>query len=118
MPSFEASALKRAGVALDAVPPRYRSTYFSHIFSSPMGYSAGYYAYIWSDVLASDTQHWFRTNGGLTRANGDLLRKKVLSKGFSVDALTMFRDFYGKGPDIEPLLESRGLVVTGGAESH
>ena len=109
--SFEAAALRQSGVDFDAIPPRYRSSYFSHIFSSPVGYSAGYYAYIWSDVLASDTQHWFRTNGGLKRENGDLLRQKILSKGFSVDSLTIFRDFYGKAPDIEPLLESRGLVV-------
>ncbi|HMN45119.1 MAG TPA: M3 family metallopeptidase [Povalibacter sp.] len=108
---FEAAALKTAGVDLDAVPPRYRSTYFSHVFSSPIGYSAGYYAYIWSDVLARDTQHWFKTNGGLTRANGDRLREKILSKGFSVDSLTLFRDFYGKDPDIGPLLESRGLEL-------
>jgi peptidyl-dipeptidase Dcp len=106
---FEANALKQDGVAFAPIPPRYRSTYFSHIFSSPMGYSAGYYAYIWSDVLARDTQHWFRTHGGLKRANGDLLRNKILSKGFSVDSLTIFRDFYGKVPDIEPLLEARGL---------
>ncbi|HEY6642217.1 M3 family metallopeptidase [Povalibacter sp.] len=109
--AFEAASLKAAGVDLAAVPPRYRSTYFSHIFSSPIGYSAGYYAYIWSDVLARDTQHWFKTNGGLTRANGDRLRQKILSQGFSVDSLTIFRDFYGKDPDIGPLLESRGLVV-------
>ena len=76
----------------------------------PIGYSAGYYAYIWSEVLARDTEHWFKTNGGLTRENGDLLRQKVLSRGFSVDALTMFRDFYGKAPEIGPLLEARGLT--------
>ncbi|HEY5808352.1 MAG TPA: M3 family metallopeptidase [Povalibacter sp.] len=116
--AFEASALKQAGVDFDAVPPRYRSTYFSHIFSGSIGYSAGYYAYIWSDVLATDTQHWFKTHGGLKRENGDLLRQKILSKGFSVDSLTIFKDFYGKAPDIGPLLESRGLVVSGGAEAH
>jgi peptidyl-dipeptidase Dcp len=113
--SFEAAALKQAGLDFDAVPPRYRSPYFSHVFSSPTGYSAGYYAYIWSEVLAADTEHWFDTNGGLKRENGDLLRKKVLSKGFSVDALTSFKDFYGKGPEIQPLLESRGLVATDAA---
>ncbi len=107
--AFEANALKQAGVDFYAVPPRYRSTYFSHVFSSPIGYSAGYYAYIWSDVLARDTQHWFRTNGGLKRENGDQLRAKILSKGFSVDSLTIFKDFYGKAPDIGPLLEARGL---------
>src|SRR5690606_30516985 len=109
--AFEAAALKAAGVDFYAVPPRYRSTYFSHIFSSPIGYSAGYYAYIWSEVLARDTEHWFKTHGGLTRANGDRLREKVLSRGFSVDALEQFRDFYGKDPDIGPLLEARGLTA-------
>jgi peptidyl-dipeptidase Dcp len=109
--SFEATALKRAGIDFYAVPPRYRTTYFSHVFAG--GYSAGYYAYIWSDVLARATEHWFDTNGGLKRENGDRLREKVLSRGFSVDALTMFKDFYGKAPDIGPLLESRGLTLAG-----
>jgi peptidyl-dipeptidase Dcp len=112
---FEAEALKSAQVNFEPVPPRYRSPYFLHIFSSPIGYSAGYYAYIWSEVLARDTEHWFNTHGGLKRENGDLLRSKVLSKGFSADALTIFRDFYGKAPDIAPLLEARGL--TGGSEA-
>jgi peptidyl-dipeptidase Dcp len=112
--AFEANALKQAGMDFGPVPPRYRSTYFLHIFSSPIGYSAGYYAYIWSEVLARDTEHWFKTHGGLKRENGDLLRSKVLSKGFSADALTIFRDFYGKSPEIGPLLEARGL--TGGTE--
>ncbi|HEX2493374.1 MAG TPA: M3 family metallopeptidase [Steroidobacter sp.] len=107
---FETAALKNAGVALCAVPPRYRSTYFSHVFADPIGYSAGYYAYIWSELLARDTEHWFNTHGGLTRVNGDRLRDKILSRGFSADALTLFRDFYGKEPDIKPLLESRGLI--------
>jgi len=109
--AFESAAIAKAGVEFAPVPSRYRSSYFSHIFSDPIGYSAGYYAYIWSDVLASDTKHWFRTHGGLTRANGDRLREKVLSRGFSEDALALFQDFYGKAPDIGPLLESRGLVV-------
>ncbi|HEY5755558.1 MAG TPA: M3 family metallopeptidase [Steroidobacter sp.] len=113
--AFEANALKSAQVDFAPVPPRYRSTYFLHIFSSPIGYSSGYYAYIWSEVLARDTEHWFKTHGGLKRENGDLLRSKVLSKGFSADALTIFRDFYGKSPEIGPLLEARGL--TGGTEA-
>ena len=108
--AFEAQSLKRAGIDFYAVPPRYRTTYFSHVFAG--GYSAGYYAYIWSDVLARATEHWFDTNGGLKRENGDRLRQKVLSRGFSADALTMFKDFYGKAPDIGPLLESRGLTLT------
>ena len=110
---FEAAALEAAGMNFPPVPPRYRSTYFSHIFASPIGYSSGYYAYIWSEVLAADTVHWFKTHGGLTRANGQRLRQKILSKGFSADMLSIFEDFYGKQPDIDPLLESRGL--TGGA---
>lgn len=113
--AFEAESLKSAKVDFAPVPPRYRSTYFLHVFSSPIGYSAGYYAYIWSEVLARDTEHWFKTHGGLKRENGDLLRSKVLSKGFSADALTIFRDFYGTSPEIGPLLEARGL--TGGTEA-
>ena len=87
------------------------------MFSSPTGYSAGYYAYIWSDVLARDTEHWFNEHGGLKRANGDQLREKVLSRGFSTDALTMFKSFYGGPPEIGPLLESRGLTAPAGAAS-
>jgi peptidyl-dipeptidase Dcp len=116
--AFESNALKTAKVDFAPVPPRYRSSYFLHIFSSPIGYSAGYYAYIWSEVLARDTEHWFKTHGGLKRENGDLLRAKVLSKGFSADALTIFRDFYGKAPDIGPLLEARGLTSSGGTSAH
>ena len=105
--AFEAASLEQAGVALDAVPPRYRSTYFSHIFSS--GYSAGYYSYIWSEVLDADSVEWFKENGGLKRENGDHFRRTLLSKGGSVEAMALFRDFRGAEPDIEPLLERRGL---------
>ena len=104
---FEADALEAAGVALDAVPPRYRSTYFSHIWSS--GYSAGYYSYIWSEVLDADSVEWFKENGGLLRDNGDHFRRTLLSKGGSVDAMTLFRDFRGADPDVRPLLVRRGL---------
>ena len=104
---FEEAALERAGVALDAVPPRYRSTYFSHIWSS--GYSAGYYSYIWSEVLDADSVEWFKENGGLTRENGDHFRETLLSKGGSRDAMTLFRTFRGADPDITPLLVRRGL---------
>jgi peptidyl-dipeptidase Dcp len=103
---FEAAALQKAGVKLDTVPPRYRSTYFSHIIS---GYSAGYYAYIWSEVLDADTVEWFKNNGGMTRENGDHFRQTLLSKGGSVDAMNLFRNFRGAEPDIQPLLERRGL---------
>ena len=105
--AFEAAALEAAGVAVDAVPPRYRSTYFSHIWSS--GYSAGYYSYIWSEVLDADSVEWFRENGGLRRDNGDHFRRTLLSRGGSVDAMTLFRDFRGADPDIRPLLVRRGL---------
>ena len=105
--AFERAALADAGVGLDAVPPRYRSTYFSHIWSS--GYSAGYYSYIWSEVLDADTVEWFKEHGGLTRENGDHFRQSLLSKGGSVDAMSLFREFRGAEPDITPLLIRRGL---------
>jgi len=104
--AFEADALKAGGIAFDAVPPRYRSTYFSHIIG---GYSAGYYSYIWSEVLDADTVEWFKENGGLKRENGEHFRKTLLSRGGSQDALTIFRDFRGAEPNIQPLLERKGL---------
>jgi peptidyl-dipeptidase Dcp len=105
--SFEAAALEAAGVALATVPPRYRSTYFSHIWSS--GYAAGYYAYIWSEVLDADSVEWFKEHGGLTRENGDHFRGTVLSKGGSREAMALFRDFRGADPVVGPLLARRGL---------
>ncbi|MFC4533641.1 M3 family metallopeptidase [Sphaerisporangium dianthi] len=105
---FERQALRNAGVDLPLVPPRYRSTYFAHIWAG--GYSAGYYSYIWSEVLDADTVEWFKENGGLTRENGDTFRRELLSKGGSVDAMTAFRAFRGRDPRIEPLLERRGLL--------
>ena len=104
--AFEAAALKANGTDYAAVPPRYRTPYFSHIMG---GYSAGYYAYIWSEVLDADTVEWFKHNGGLTRANGDRFRQTLLSKGGSKDAMALFHDFTGAEPDIEPLLKRRGL---------
>lgn len=104
--AFEENALRGAGIALDAVPPRYRSTYFSHIMG---GYSAGYYSYIWSEVLDADTVEWFKEKNGLLRTNGDHFRQTLLSKGGSVDAMSLFRDFRGRDANIEPLLERRGL---------
>ncbi len=103
----EATALREAGVDFAAVPPRYRTTYFSHIMG---GYAAGYYAYIWSEVLDANTVKWIEDNGGLTRANGDRLRATLLSQGGSKDALQLFRDFSGAEPDIQPLLVKRGLA--------
>lgn len=105
--AFEAAALKQAGVDFPPVPPRYRSTYFSHIFAG--GYSAGYYAYLWSEVLDADSVEWFKENGGLSRDNGDRFRRQVLSRGGSADAMTLFRTFRGREPKIETLLERRGL---------
>lgn len=104
--SFEADALKTAGVALAAVPPRYRSTYFSHIIG---GYSAGYYFYIWSEVLDADTVEWFKENGGLKRENGDRFRNTILSRGGSEDAMTIFKAFRGAEPNIQPLLVRLGF---------
>lgn len=104
--AFEATALEQAGVALDFVPPRYRSTYFSHIIG---GYSAGYYSYIWSEVLDADTVEWFKSNGGMNRENGEHFRQTLLSRGGAEDAMVLFRNFRGAEPDIQPLLERRGL---------
>ena len=105
--SFEAAALHRVGLDFPPVPPRYRSTYFSHAFAG--GYSAGYYSYIWSEVLAADSTDWVLKHGGLTRQNGDHIRDTMLSRGGSADALTLFRDLTGSAPDIGPLLKKRGL---------
>ncbi|CAB4624048.1 unannotated protein [freshwater metagenome] len=106
--SFEAGAI--AGYGLDYAPvhTRYRSTYFSHIFDG--GYSAGYYGYIWSEVLDADTVDWFKANGGLTRSNGQRFRDALLSRGGSTDSLGMFRTFTGHDAAIEPLLKRRGLI--------
>jgi peptidyl-dipeptidase Dcp len=104
---FEATALRKAGLDFAPVPPRYRSTYFSHIFAG--GYSAGYYSYFWSEVLDADTVEWIKSHGGLTRANGDRFRATLLSRGGSKEALELFRDFTGGDPDIHPLLVRRGL---------
>ncbi|HWK54597.1 MAG TPA: M3 family metallopeptidase [Hyphomicrobiales bacterium] len=103
---FEADALTAAGANLSTLPPRYRLPYFSHIMG---GYSAGYYSYIWSEVLDADTVEWFKENGGMTRANGQHFRDTLLSRGGSVDAMQLFRDFRGRDPEVEPLLERRGL---------
>jgi peptidyl-dipeptidase Dcp len=107
VPVFEAAALKAAGVDYAPVPPRYHTTYFRHIFSDD--YSAGYYAYLWSEVLARDTGAWMHAHGGLTRANGAELRRSVLSRGRTAEPLDLFRSFYGHAPDIGPLLEYRGI---------
>jgi peptidyl-dipeptidase Dcp len=110
--AFEQAALKASGLDYPPVPPRYHSTYFAHIFEG--GYSAGYYAYLWSEVLARDTGQWFQLHGGLTRSNGEYLRSRVLSRGRSDDPQVLFRNFYGRAPEIGPLLEYRGLTGTSG----
>jgi len=104
---FEADTLKKFKVDLAEVPPRYRTSYFDHIWGG--GYSAGYYAYFWSEVLDHDAFEWFKENGGLTRANGDTFREKILSRGNTVELSTLYRDFRGKDPSVEPLLHNRGL---------
>ena len=105
--AFEAEALHKAGVDFSPVPPRYRSFYFSHAFAG--GYSAGYYSYLWSEVLDADTVEWFKEHGGLKRENGDRFRAMLLSRGGSADALGLFKNFVGRDPYIEPLLKRRGL---------
>ncbi|HET8803827.1 MAG TPA: M3 family metallopeptidase [Aequorivita sp.] len=106
--AFEKDALKRTKVdAVHAVPPRYRSTYFSHIFAG--GYGAGYYSYLWTEMLHHDAYNWFETKGGLTRENGQRLRDMVLSRGNTMDMEKMYKDWRGSDPKIEPMLKSRGL---------
>jgi peptidyl-dipeptidase Dcp len=105
--TFEAEALKKKQIALSYVPPRYRSSYFSHIWGS--GYSAGYYAYLWSEMLDDDAYQWFEDHGGLTRANGDRFRKMVLSRGNTEDLETLYAAWLGAKPGIEPMLKYRGL---------
>jgi peptidyl-dipeptidase Dcp len=114
--AFEAEALKKAGVDVPTVPPRYRSPYFSHAFAG--GYSAGYYSYIWSEVLDADTVEWFKQNGGLTRANGDHFRDTLLSRGGSDDAMKLFHNATGRDPYIEPLLKRRGLDQASAEKMH
>jgi len=105
--AFESAALAAVGLDNPAVPTRYSSTYFAHTFAG--GYDAGYYSYIWSEVLDADTVEWFKENGGLTRANGDRFRSRLLGVGGSKDPLEAFRDFRGRDAVIEPLLNRRGL---------
>lgn len=109
--AFEAGALKKAGLDFAPVPPRFRTTYFSHIFGD--GYSAGYYSYMWDEEMADDTLEFFQQHGGLTRANGDRFRATILSRGGSADAMELFRDFTGRDPWMEPLLRRRGLDQSG-----
>ncbi len=106
--AFETAALASTGLDTADVPPRYRSSYFQHIWAG--GYAAGYYAYLWTQMLDNDAWAWFQAHGGLTRANGQRFRDMILSKGHTEDYAPMFRAFYGKDPDIRPMLEDRGLA--------
>jgi len=105
---FETEALQKTHLDLPQVPTRYRSSYFLHIWSN--GYAAGYYAYLWTEMLDDDAYAWFKEHGGLTRENGQRFRDMILSRGNTLDLGTMFRNFRGSDPNIQPMLENRGLV--------
>ena len=104
---FEKQALEKTHLLLNAVPPRYRSSYFSHIWGG--GYSAGYYAYLWTEMLDDDAYQWFEDNGGLTRANGDRFRQMILSRGNTEDLASLYAAWRGKAPSVEPMMKDRGL---------
>jgi peptidyl-dipeptidase Dcp len=105
--AFEETGLKQSGLDLPQVPPRYRSSYFLHIWAN--GYAAGYYAYLWAEMLDNDAFAWFTEHGGMTRANGDRFRDTILSRGNAGDYAKMYRDFRGQDPNIEPMLKRRGI---------
>ena len=104
---FEEEALAKMKLKVDEIPPRYRSTYFAHIFSG--GYAAGYYSYLWTEMLSHDAYDWFKNNGLLTRENGQKFREQVLSKGNTMDYAEMYKTFAGRDPKAEPMLKARGL---------
>ncbi len=106
--AFEKAALARTHVDLAQVPPRYRSSYFLHIWAN--GYAAGYYAYLWTQMLADDAFEWFQAHGGLTRENGDRFRSMILSRGNTIEYGAMYRNFAGHDPEIGPMLKFRGLT--------
>ncbi|RAG82252.1 M3 family peptidase [Streptacidiphilus pinicola] len=106
--SFEAAALQRYGLAHPSIPPRYRTGYFAHVFAGGW-YAAGYYGYIWSEVLDADTVEWFKEPGRTIRDNGETFRRVLLSPGGTADPMTAFATFRGRAPEIQPLLERRGL---------
>jgi peptidyl-dipeptidase Dcp len=105
--AFETAALKRFNIDMYEVPPRYRTSYFAHIWGG--GYASSYYAYLWSEVIDDDAYAWFKENGGLTRANGQRFRDMILSRGGTQEVATLYRTFRGRDPSVEPLLEERGL---------
>ena len=105
--AFEKAALEKTNLALKQVPPRYRSSYFMHIWGN--GYAAGYYAYLWSEMLDDDAYQWFEEHGGLTRSNGDRFRRMVLARGFTEVLPAMYKAWRGKDPSAGPMLKYRGL---------
>jgi peptidyl-dipeptidase Dcp len=105
--AFEAAALKRYNVSMTEIPPRYRTTYFSHIWAG--GYASSYYAYLWSEVLDHDAYAWFVENGGMTRANGQKFREAILSRGSTMNVADLYRAFRGREPDVKYLIKERGL---------
>ncbi|WP_107116277.1 M3 family metallopeptidase [Streptomyces sp. NRRL F-4489] len=107
--AFEAAALERYGLAVPAIPPRYRTGYFAHVFGG--GYAAGYYGYRWAEILDADTVRWFRENGRTVRESGEIFRRELLSRGNSLDPMAAFRAVVGRDPDIGPLLERRGAAA-------
>jgi peptidyl-dipeptidase Dcp len=112
--AFEKAALKKYHVDVPQVPPRYHTTYFSHIWGG--GYSAGYYAYLWSEVIDDDAYYWFKAHGGMTRENGQRFREMILSRGGTAPAADLYRAFAGHEPSVEPLLIERGLKEAPGDE--
>ena len=118
--AFEADALKRFKVSFELVPPRYRTSYFAHIWGG--GYAASYYAYLWSEVLDDDAYQWFVEHGGMTRDNGKRFQDMILSRGYTQELGSLYRAFRGKDPSVEPLLEQRGLKpetsARGGHATH
>jgi peptidyl-dipeptidase Dcp len=106
--TFEKQALEKTRLSIPYVPPRYRSSYFLHIWGN--GYDAGYYAYLWSEMLDDDAYQWFEDHGGLARANGDRFRRMVLSRGNTEDLAQMYETWLGAKPSIQPMLKNRGLT--------
>ena len=111
---FEQEALARTHLDLSTVPPRYRSSYFMHIWGN--GYAAGYYAYLWSEMLDDNAFQWFEDHGGLTRANGDRFRNMVLSRGNTEDLEKMYSTWLGAEPNAKPMLKYRGLTSDSSAQ--
>jgi peptidyl-dipeptidase Dcp len=109
--AFEQQALEKTHLLIATVPPRYRSSYFSHVWA--LDYSAGYYAYLWAEMLDDDAYQWFEEHGGMTRANGDRFRQMVLSRGNTEDLAKMYAAWRGKDPSVEPMLKDRGLLESG-----